>query len=168
LGNPVIELLNSQPNETILDLVCGVGALTRRIGKFDRSGNISTLISAMREVVNRNLGMGVSSSLKTTAFNVKYIELIPKLTPLKTRAKPLRETPYSDEIVRIIFEPLDFMSHIPVHHSLGNPCCAYWFPCQFVIAKLVGLVACCLNQAGRLGRQWGWVDSVGNLESWVV
>jgi hypothetical protein len=50
------------------------------------------------------------------------------------------KTPYSDGTMHVIFEPLDFMSHIPVLHPSGDPCRANWLSCQFVIAKLAALV----------------------------
>ena len=50
------------------------------------------------------------------------------------------KTPYSDGTTHIIFEPLDFMSHIPVLHPSGDPCRANWLSCQFVIAKRAALV----------------------------
>ena len=50
------------------------------------------------------------------------------------------KTPYSDGSTHVIFEPRDFMSHIPVLHPSGDPCRANWLSCQFVIAKLAALV----------------------------
>jgi hypothetical protein len=50
------------------------------------------------------------------------------------------KTPYSDGTTHVIFEPLDFMSHISVLHPSGDPCRANWLSCQFVIAKLAALV----------------------------
>lgn len=171
LGSPVLELLNPQPDESILDLGCGDGALTEKIakvasevigidssesmiqaacerglnavlmsgdaisyedkfdavftnaalhwitdyqsvirgvstalktngrfvGEFGGHGNISTLIAAMEAVVDRNASMGNFSNpwffpthdeykmhLEEKGFVVKYIELIPRPTPLKT------------------------------------------------------------------------------------
>jgi hypothetical protein len=39
----------------------------------------------------------------------------------------------------MVFEPLDFMSHIPVLHPSGNPRRANWLFGQFFIAKLAAL-----------------------------
>jgi hypothetical protein len=57
------------------------------------------------------------------------------------------KTPYRDETTHIIFEPLDFMSHILVLHPSGDPCLANWLSCQFVIAKLAALVPKPVNLA---------------------
>ncbi len=171
LGSPVLELLNPRPDEVILDLGCGDGALTEKIdklayevvgidssesmvqatqlrglnavlmsgdaisyeGKFDAVftnaalhwitdyqavfrgvssalkangrfvgefggyGNIATLIAAMEAVVGRNPIKGEFNNpwyfptteeygmhLEQNGFVVKYIELIPRPTPLKT------------------------------------------------------------------------------------
>jgi hypothetical protein len=48
--------------------------------------------------------------------------------------------PYSDGTTHVIFEPLDFMSYIPVLHPSGDPCRANWLSCQLVIAQLAALV----------------------------
>ena len=50
------------------------------------------------------------------------------------------KTPYNDGTTHVIFEPRDFMSHIPVLHPSGDTCRANWLSCQFVIAKLAALV----------------------------
>jgi hypothetical protein len=50
------------------------------------------------------------------------------------------KTPCSDGATQVIFELLDFMSHIPVLHPSGDPCRANWLSCQFVIARLAALV----------------------------
>jgi hypothetical protein len=50
------------------------------------------------------------------------------------------KTPYSDGTTHVIFEPLDFMSHIPALHTSGDFCRANWLSRQFVIAKLAALV----------------------------
>jgi hypothetical protein len=45
------------------------------------------------------------------------------------------KTPYSDGTTHIIFEPLDFMSHILVLYPSGDLCRANWLSWQIVIAK---------------------------------
>ena len=50
------------------------------------------------------------------------------------------KAPYSDGTTHVIFEPLDFMSHIPVLHPSGDTCRANRLSCRFVIAKLAALV----------------------------
>jgi len=51
------------------------------------------------------------------------------------------KTPYRDGTTHVIFEPLDFMVHIPVCHAFGAACgCANRLSCRFVIARLAALV----------------------------
>lgn len=50
------------------------------------------------------------------------------------------KTPYSDGTTHVIFEPLDFMSHILVLHPSGDLGRANRLSCRFVIAKLAALV----------------------------
>ncbi len=69
----------------------------RFVGEFGGYGNIATLIAAMKTAVERNQKMGAfrnpwffptdkeyKAHLEEYAFKVKYIELIPRPTPLKT------------------------------------------------------------------------------------
>ena len=51
------------------------------------------------------------------------------------------KTPYRDGTTHVIFEPLEFMRHIPVPHPCGAACgCANRQSCRFVIARLAALV----------------------------
>ncbi len=50
------------------------------------------------------------------------------------------KTPYNDGTTHVIFEPLDFMSHILVLHPAGDISRANRLSCRFVIAKLAALV----------------------------
>ena len=50
------------------------------------------------------------------------------------------KTPYSDGTTHVIFEPLEFMSHILVLHPSGDTGRANRLSCRFVIAKLAALV----------------------------
>jgi hypothetical protein len=51
------------------------------------------------------------------------------------------KTAYSDGATHVIFETLDFMSHVPELHPSGDLCRANWLSCQFVIAKLAALAS---------------------------
>jgi hypothetical protein len=48
--------------------------------------------------------------------------------------------PYSDGTMPVIFEPLDFVSHIPVFHPSGDTCRVNRLSCRSVIAKLAALI----------------------------
>ena len=72
----------------------------RFVGEFGGKGNIATLVKAMKEVIDRHPEMGTFRNpwyfpsdieyrerLEQCGFTVRYIELIPRPTPLKTGVK---------------------------------------------------------------------------------
>jgi hypothetical protein len=77
----------------------------------------------------------------TPSGNIRYdVNGITNAAGAGMRKSGQLKTPYNDGTTHVIFEPLDFMSHIPVLHPSGDFCRANWLSCQFVIAKLAALV----------------------------